>query len=214
MSSISSILPITHSSSGNGLQGSHPKNGGRVRPTAAVPATYHNIHPEGLHTTSNPSSPDESNLSATSSFVVGSQLSSSTAASLNVMSHQPVPLPMSYNQADARDAYLPRGQSGQLSHLPATSEPRTQPLPPLPPARPHPPSEPQQPLSSHQSSDFTGTPTYSSAYSTESPGMRSSYAYQQYPQSIFGDQGDMPGSRSEITSPPPDYWSSAGQRAR
>jgi len=112
-------------------------------------------------------------------------VSSNNSGLLSTPSNVTPPLPVSsYSGA----SHQPREQFAQpLSYLPATSEPRTQ---PFPPAQSHPPTEPE---------------------------MRSSYAYQPHPQSIFGDWDDTPGRsahQGRVTSPPPDYWSSAGQATR
>ena len=59
-------------------------------------------------------------------------------------------------------------------------------------------------------------PLLSNLPAPSEPPTQGSYAYQPHPQSIFGDQDDVPdrsGSRGRIASPPPDYWSSAGQPA-
>jgi len=208
-SSSRNILPITNISAGNRLQGSHPKYGAPGRATVANPAVYGNMPQERVPLSHDPFSSNDSGVSST--VAAGSRLSLSTAASSNVMSHQPMTLPMSSYPSDAKPVYQPRERSAQpLPHLPAL-EPRTQ---PLPPAQPHPPTtEPRQ-------RNSTSTLTYSSAYtsnSTGSLGVQGPHVYQPHPNSIFGDQNDnsdRSDSRSELLGPPPDYWSSAGQGAR
>lgn len=189
MSSSRNILPVTNPSAGSGPRGHHPKFGAHVRATPPDRVPIINDH----------FSSSDSNLS--SNVGSRSQLATSTATSTNIIFY-----PMSSPPA-ARAAYQPYEQSTpSLPHLP-TPEPRTQ---PLPPAQAHPSTEPQQPHSADAySSEQTSYPT------TPSPGMQSSYAYQPHPQSIFGDGDTVPdSSRTQTMSPPPDYWTSAGQGAR
>lgn len=220
MSRSGNILPITNLSAGSGPLGNHPKFGAPVRATAANPATY-DMPPDRVPILSNHFSSNDSSLSSNVSS--GSQLSTSTTTSANIVFHHPMPLPMSSYPSDARAVDQPQGRSARaLPHLP-TPEPQTQ---PLPPAQAHPPTEPHQPLSSDGQASAAEQPhsartfTYSSeqtSYLTPSPGIQSSYAHRPHPQSIFGDGDDIPdssGSRREAMSPPPDYWSSARQDAR
>ena len=218
MSSSGNVLPTTNPSARSGLQGSHPKYGAHVRATAANPATFSNIPPERVPINNDPFPSNEFGLSTT--LGTDSQLSASTAASSNVRSHQPMPLPVSSYSPDSRAIHQPRGRSTQL---PATSEP---PAHSLPLALSNTPTEPRQSLSLytrtptteqlHPTDGHTSTSAQTSN-STGSPGMPGSYAYQPHPRSAFGDWDDTPDrsrSQSRITSPPPDYWSSAGQGAR
>ena len=223
MSSSRNVLPTINPPARSGLQGSHPKYGAPIRATAANPATFRNIPSERVPIINDPFSSDDLGLSTTVGS--GSQLSASTAASSNVKSHQPMPLPVSSYQSDSRAIYQPpRRFAQQLSPLPASSEPRTQ---PLPLAQSNTPTEPRRSLSQYiqtpttvhahstDGSTFTSTPAQRS-HSTGSTGLPSSYAYQPHPQSAFGDWDDTPdrsGYQSRITSPPPDYYSDAGQGA-
>lgn len=216
MTSSGNVLPTTNPSARSGLQGSHPKFGARA--TAANPATSRNIPPEREPIINDPFSSDEFVLSTT--LGSGSQLSASTAASSNIRSHQPMSLPVSSYSPDSRATHQSRGRFAQL---PATSEPFAH---SLPLALSNTPTEPRQSLSLytrtpttaqlHPTDGHTSTSVQTS-YSTGSPGMTSSYAHQPHPQSAFGDWDDTPDRsrhQSRITSPPPDYWSSAGQGGR
>jgi hypothetical protein len=223
MSGNGNTLPTTNPSAGSGLQGRHSKHDAPVRATAANPATFSDTPPERAAIVNNPFSSSDSDLPSIP--ISGSQLSASTAASSNAMSHQPTQLPVSSYSSDSKAIYRPREQSAQpLSHVPASSEPRTQ---PLPPTQSHPSTELQQLLPLHiqistavqpHSTDGSASASAQTPYSTGPTGMQSSYAYQPHPQSIFDDRGSTP-DRSRYQSrvmntPPPDYWSSAGQGAR
>jgi len=197
MSSNGNILPTTNLSAGSGLQGSHPKFGAPVRSERAP-------------ITDNPFSSSDLGVSTASGS--GSQLSASTIVSSSNLTSSYSP--------NSKAVYQPSAQPP--SHFPAISEPQTQ---PLLSAQSTPPTKPRQSLpphiqtlttvQPHSTDGFTATSVQTS-FSGGSSGMQPSYAYQPHPQSIFGDLDntpDRPGYQSRITSPPPDYWSSARQDA-
>lgn len=221
MSSSGNVLPTTNPPASSGLQGSHPKYGAPIRATAANPATFRNVRSERAPIINDPFSSDD--LAPSTTLGSSSQLSASTAASSNVKSRQPMTLPVSSYPSDSRAIHQPRGRFAQPpSHLPVFSEPRTQ---LLPLAQSNTPTEPRRSLSQYiqtpntaqphstDGSTSTSTPAQTS-HSTRSTGVPSAYAYQPHPQSAFGDWDDTPdrsGYQSRITSPPPDYYSNAGQ---
>lgn len=213
MSSSRIILPTINPSAGSGLKDRHPKYGAPIRASPANPVAFSNIPPKRAPINDNPFASNDSDVST--NVASGSQLSASTAAPPNLMP--------SYSPG-SRAVYQPRGPSAQpLSHVPVTPELVTQPLlpaqssPPTKPRRSLPP--PMQTLTTAQaySTDGPTSTSTQTSFSTGESGMQRSHAHQPHPQSIFGDLDDTPErpeSQDRITSPPPDYWSSAGQGAR